>query len=525
MLSFWNNPEFVRHRRAELRPSRMVTVLVVAVMVCLLTGLACWSAYQERVATYERVSKMDHPDAAWLARLEPQSVAREFWRVYCVSLVMMQLALLTFWSLLAGAQGISGERERKTWDFQRTTRLTSWELTLGKLLGGPVLAYFIVLICMPMTLLAGLKGALGPWNMISIYLVLLSSGLFIGLCGLWISSLLESRGRGVGVVGAVGIYGLMSMFMGMRNSILPGLSAFNPLTALTPLSRIDDLRGYSSPVVFGHAVSWLAMTLLLYTTFGAWLVLMLVRNLKRDLDQVRPLSRWQAVGCAAFLNFVVYALFDPHGPDAFTNPHEFIAMMVGVNTFVLFAVGLATLSPHERLKVWWRQRQAKQASLFAEDGLPWPWMALSAVVAFALLIWGTYAWGNAFTFDRNMLGAGAVQLLCLLIFITRDILFLQWCRLTRLRSPLMKGVLFLLLYYASVGVIYAVLRLPSASLSDGVANLLTPVGAFDIEATGFHFARTVFLGLGLQLMVIGLLLSAIARRLRRPAMVLAMAGD
>ena len=124
-----------------------------------------------------------------------------------------------------------------------------------------------------------------------------------------------------------------------------------------------------------------------------------------------------------------------------------------------------------------------------------------------------------------MLGAGAVQLLCLLIFITRDILFLQWCRLTRLRSPLMKGVLFLILYYASVGVIYAVLRLPSASLSDGVANLLTPVGAFDIEATGFQFARSVFLGLGLQLMVIGLLLSAIARRLRRPALVLAMAGD
>src|SRR5258708_23149730 len=42
--------------------------------------------------------------------------------------------------------------ERKTWDFQRATRLSPAELLTGKLLGEPVLAYFIVVCCLPMAL-------------------------------------------------------------------------------------------------------------------------------------------------------------------------------------------------------------------------------------------------------------------------------------------------------------------------------------------------------------------------------------
>ena len=38
---FWNNPEFVRHRRAELRPVRAITVAAVVILICLLVGLAC----------------------------------------------------------------------------------------------------------------------------------------------------------------------------------------------------------------------------------------------------------------------------------------------------------------------------------------------------------------------------------------------------------------------------------------------------------------------------------------------------
>lgn len=42
---------------------------------------------------------------------------------------------------------------------------------------------------------------------------------------------------------------------------------------------------------------------------------------------------------------------------------------------------------------------------------------------------------------------GSIEFLVVLVFITHDITFIQWCRLTRMRAPVLKGVLFLGLYY------------------------------------------------------------------------------
>ena len=61
------------------------------------------------------------------------------------------------------------------------------------------------------------------------------------------------------------------------------------------------------------------MNVLLCGSFIAWLSVMLVRNLKRDYQEIRPLSRWEAVGCAAFLNFLIYALLKPAGAANLTE--------------------------------------------------------------------------------------------------------------------------------------------------------------------------------------------------------------
>src|SRR5215470_5333816 len=113
--------------------------------------------------------------------------------------------------------------------------------------------------------------------------------------------------------------------------------------------------------------------------------------------------------------------------------------MVGVNGVILFAIGLASLTPHERLKIWWRNRSKVPSNLFSEDGLPWPWVALSAVVAYALLVWGLLAWRLSLDFHTRTFGIAAAQLLVVLVFITRDVLFLQLCTLTRMRQPIVKG--------------------------------------------------------------------------------------
>ena len=525
---FWTNPEFVRHRRAELRPVRAITVATVVAVLCVLLGLACWS-YQANLLENARRGAEAYATAAWNERLEhmQQDFARNTWLLFYRWLVGLQGVALTFWTLFSCAQSVSGERDRKTWDFQRTTRLTSAEILIGKIFGEPILIYFAVLCAAPVTLIAGLAGGLSFGSVISVFVFLAVTSLFLGLGGMWLSTLLESRTRGVGLIGALALYGLTLGAYGMRDSGLPGLAAMSPLTGI-----IDLIVGKSSgpfrfvPVLFGHEVPWLLMNVLLCGSFSAWLALMLVRNLKRDYPEIRPLSRWQAIACAAFLNFLIYALLSPgFGPrDAYNEARggwfpdaKTVAMFaVGMNGLILFLMGLATLTPQERLKVWRRKRATGQSAMFADDGLPWPWLGISAVVAYALLVWGLVAWNNTLPLDMSTLQAAAIRLLLVLVFVMRDVLFLQWCMLTRLRQPVVKGVLFLGLYYAAATVMTVLASVSSEDAGRWMLALLTPVGVFDPKVTGLAFPVATYVGLILQMVVISAVIVAVDNRLRRP---------
>ncbi|HKH99780.1 MAG TPA: ABC transporter permease [Candidatus Sulfotelmatobacter sp.] len=521
---FWNNPEFVRHRRAELRPVRAITVAVVVAVMCVLLGMACWS-YQQNLLENAQRGMETFATEAWKRRAE--SIQAEFaqrtWLLFYRWLVGLQGVALTFWTLFSCAQSVSGERDRKTWDFQRTTRLTPAEILIGKLLGEPILVYFAVLCAAPITLIAGLAGGISFGAVISVFVFLAMTSVFLGLGGMWLSTLLESRTRGVGLIGALALYGFTLGSFGMHETGLPGLAAMSPLAGFVDLlghSPDSALRRFPA-VLFGHEIPWLLMNVLLCGSFSAWLAVMLVRNLKRDYPEIRPLSRWQAVGCAAFLNFLIYALLKPgwgtseaHGwfPDA-----KSVALFaVAMNGLILFLMGLATLTPQERLKVWQRKRAAGESALFADDGLPWPWLGISALVAYGLVIWGLLAWDHILPLEMSTLQAAAIQLLLVLVFVTRDVLFLQWCVLTRLRQPVVKGFLFLCLYYAAATVLTTIAAVSSQEAGRWMLALLTPVQVFDSNVRGAIFPAETYAGLALQTGVIGVMLTAISSRLQRP---------
>ncbi len=528
MPRFWSNPEFVRHRRAELRPVRAVTVAVVVAVMCALLGMACWSFQQNLLENIRRGAEAYGTDA-WNNRLAylQQNIARTTWLLFYRWLVGLQGVALTFWTLFSCAQSVSGERDRKTWDFQRTTRLTPAEILIGKLLGEPVLVYFAVLCAVPITLIAGLAGGLSSGTVISVFAFLAVTSLFLGLGGMWLSTLLESRTRGVGLIGALALYGLTLGAYGMRESGLPGLAAMSPLTGI-----IDLVIGKLSapfrfaPTLFGHEVPWLLMNVLLCGSFSAWLALMLVRNLKRDYQEIRPLSRWQAVGCAAFLNFLIYALLSPANmTDSlegmarqgwFPDSRSVAVFAVAMNGLILFLMGLATLTPQERLKVWRRKRTTGESVVFADDGLAWPWLGISAVAAYALMVWGLLAWDHTLPLDMSTLQTAAIRLLLVLVFVMRDVLFLQWCMLTRLRQPVVKGVLFLCLYYAAAAVLTTLAGVSSENAGHWMMALLTPAQVFDTSVRGLAFPAATYAGLALQTGAIGVVLMAISSRLQGP---------
>jgi ABC-type transport system involved in multi-copper enzyme maturation permease subunit len=303
MMPIWRNPEFVRHLRAELRTTRALTVAAVVVVFAVLTWLGCWGSRASDMAVMHRYATNLHFTAERLAEMDRQTPIIVWFNVYII-LMYAQLGILTFWSLFSCAQSISSERERKTWDFQRATRLSPGELLTGKLFGEPVLAYFIVVCCLPIALLAGVLGRVRLGNIVEADLLIISGAVFLGMAGLWLSSLFESRSKGVGLIGTFGLYLIFGFIVEARNSNFPGVAALSPLAGFIPL--FDKDPSFGPPRIFGSPVPWVVLSLLLYLMFGAWLVLTLLRTLTKDYDQMRSLSRWQAVGCAAFLNFTLY---------------------------------------------------------------------------------------------------------------------------------------------------------------------------------------------------------------------------
>ena len=516
MLKFWRNPEFVRHLRAELRFARAVTVAAVVLVLCLLVGLAC---YSDTLHNLDGASFKAYAGADTLAARD--RIIQQGWLHFFKWLLILQGGVLTLWSLLSCAQSVTGERDRKTWDFQRITRLTSAELMIGKLLGEPVLAYFAVLCALPLTVVAGLAAGLPLGGIVASYLTLLAAALFLGIVGLWLSTVLESRSRGVGVLGALGTFVFFMGSENLRRSGLPGLAAFSPITGIS--HQFGDFN--TLPLLFGRAVPWLAMTLAIYAMFGAWLTLMVLRNLKRDYDHLRLLSRWQAVGAAAFVNFLVYALLKPYtlGPGGFGDARAVLEMVLAVNWLALFLLGLATLTPQERLKVWSRNRQAGKATLFSDEGMAWPWLALSAGIAYLMLLWGMTAWSAALPAPPGLLSAAFVQMMVPLIFVTRDILFVQWCRLTHMRQPVLKGILFIGLYYVASAVFTLMAWTSSEQNGKRVLELLTPGGVFDTGIAGLQIPGAVYADMALQGVLALALLLAIQSRLQRPAKPGAMA--
>ena len=116
-------------------------------------------------------------------------------------------------------------------------------------------------------------------------------------------------------------------------------------------------------------------------------------------------------------------------------------------------------------------------------------------------------------------------LLVVLVFITRDILFIQWCTLTRMRQPVLKGFFFLCLYYVAAAVVSAIAGISGEASGITALSILTPVGIFDPRVEWLHFSAGVYEGLALQAGLIAVIVVGISNRLGRVGMVAAVSGD
>ncbi len=462
----WHNPEWVRHARALLRPARVLNVVIVTLALC---GVTFFGSLH--------------------------SSGTQFYTSYFNILVVVQFLGLGMWCLYSCGQAIAQERVFQTFDFWRTTRLTPQELIVGKVCGVPLIGYLAVACTLPVGLFTGLKAGIDLFDLLLIDVLLITCSLFISLVTLLISMLSEKLRAGFGL--SMAILALPVITTGFLNGPFPGLAALNPYYALS------DILGWSaspsSAVLFGQPVNRFFITHLLYLAIGVWVFLMLYRNIKRDFLEIRLLSRWQTIGFGVFWNVLLYALFDADSKAASGGGYSILVL----NCVLVYAAGIISITPQERLRAWWQERSRGHANLFAEDSLPWPWPLVMA--AGAVMLYGGMAIVSTQTGlnSRMTVEDFGTQLGVVTVFAVRDTLFLQWCSLQRFRRPLLAGLLYLGLYYVIVQLI--------AGPFQGLFTLIP----------GIHGGSPALGGVLVQGAVIVLLLALIRQRLKEPSRVIA----
>jgi hypothetical protein len=384
-------------------------------------------------------------------------------------LLASQFVALGLWCLHSCGQALVHERILQTFDFWRTTRLTASELIWGMVCGAPLLGYVAVGSTIPIGVISGIAAGYSLLQLLNVYLFLACFVLFLSLIAL-LSSMMAAKlqmGFGLAAVLLLVISALPRFVAGP----LPGLTALNPIYALAEL--LGDSADLDAPdaVLFGFPVSMVVAADILYSSLGAWVFIMLLRNIKKEREDIQLLSRLQLMGFAIYCNVVLYAFLDAREQ----YPGTIMTLVLLLNVATLYAVGLMALTPAERLREWRRSTQGRVA-IFSENGLSWPWVASVGILAILL-----YGLANiAFLGDAGSGVEGtkrvAMSLVIVACFAVRDSLFLQWCQFHRFKQPLVAGGLY-------VGVYYLVVSTLPVSIQDHI--YLTPFWSMADDHAGY----------------------------------------
>jgi hypothetical protein len=127
-----------------------------------------------------------------------------------------------------------------------------------------------------------------------------------------------------------------------------------------------------------------------------------------------------------------------------------------------------------------------------------------------------FALSPTFPLKQWKLGEAAGWMIIGLVFIMRDVLFLQLLSLTHMKRAAMKGVLLLSLYYTAVMIVASVLTGGGEDpLFLHIVQIFTPFGAMSDKAVTWSMATVA--GLVLQMAISGYIIHLTNQRLARKA--------
>jgi hypothetical protein len=442
------NPELVRNMRIQLRRGRAVATAIICVAVSLSS------------AAYYLQPKMGQPPSIYDAR-----------NLFQLILTLQILALLIGGGIYC-LQSVHREKDLNTFDYQRITRMSPLELTVGKLLGAPALPYFAFLWLMPIACWAAILARVPFSVFMQVYVIVILGSITYHALALMISLLLE---RGTSAGGII----FFLLFVGMSSiDFSQGESAFaaHELSPFYVYKFISSWAGgitygsdqvwgmrYQPDSFFGWQVSHFWVLVVLYATLIGWFLLVSVRNIKRDPSVYEVYSPLQGFQFVLYLNFLLLGFFRwnvPHfqyGPGVPSisyqpiQPTEAEGLFLSISLWFFVILGLALLRNRDRVRRRIREFGSRAAGWWAAVW-PAPYLFAGAVLAglgivamIRLRLQPQYGW-NA---RVGLLEAGFLS-----IWIARDLLYLQWMSLRRARRPLVTGMLYLIVFYICASALF-----------------------------------------------------------------------
>lgn len=359
--------------------------------------------------------------AAALCAALGYSVARTTasWGSYLSAVTFLQFNMLAFYGAVCTARCVTQERAERTWDFQRLTPLSSFEIAAGKFLGAPVFAWFLFACLLPAALLSLAFSPSVYGDFLSRYALGLSVALLSMAVGLLASAYDETGGSGMGHLSGplIGLAGATTLNSAFRYADSMG----RPLPQLVSFYGLD-----LGPVA---SVLFLAATFL---AFGGWAFLGARYRVGRDL-----LERKRAWRLPAFLVFLAWYItgFEHAAPRSGSLPLTAL-ILPGLTVYI------ASFLSCERREYWRRWLVGENPERRLDDTPAWL-KGVVPMLAIALVLWFVYAPGA----PEGVKVQGRLYLL-LPLFLLRDLLFLQWCRFSASRRPEMMALAYLALAYA-----------------------------------------------------------------------------
>jgi hypothetical protein len=498
-MSLFSNPEILRNARIQLRPRKLLIAAGICVAISVAIG---YSIAGSRYGFYNT----------------------EFLH----SILLIQAAVLIIGGGIACIHAIQREKDQNTFDFQRLTRLSPLELTLGKLFGTPLMVFFVFLCFMPAAIVA-VVAARASWTIVVVAYALLILGAIVYNSFALVMSLFLRRGT---VTWAILFF---LVFVGYTSSSNAFLSAYLSLGSISPFIAIDLVRQNSwsfvsqtvmiggrpfhppNPfydVFFGAPVHHALVLFIFYITILAWLIPAVARNIKRDPTNYELYTPPQALGFLCYLNFILFAFFVWRTPPALPGP--FIArppsftpldiqtMLLSTNILLFFIFGFILLRNRNQIR---RALHAgTSASLGRLETWPGPYLFLGALIVGVAMIL-VIQWQRDPSLEWS-LAVAIFRVAYFTFWLICDFLFLQWMNLRRGAHPLLMGVLFLGVYYVCAFSIVISLNLER----DPFSAIFLPTPLFVLDTAAWSAHQAVWIGALVAQIAAGIVFVSFQRR-------------